>query len=79
MLTGVFERAGVDIEWAKITTIGSSVIDVFAITAPASRAAREALESELYAALPAPPPPKPAQAAADPAAGVCPAGASQAG
>ncbi len=63
VLTGVFEKAGIDIAWAKITTFGSSVIDVFAITAPASRAAREALESELYAALPAPPPPKPAQQA----------------
>jgi [protein-PII] uridylyltransferase len=33
VLTAVFERAGVDIEWAKITTLGSSVIDVFAISA----------------------------------------------
>lgn len=62
VLTGVFERAGIDIAWAKITTRGSSVIDVFAIAAPASRAAREALESQLYAALPAPPPPKAASA-----------------
>ena len=62
VLTGVFERAGVDIEWAKITTLGSSVIDVFAIAAPPSRAAREALENDLYAALPAPPP-KPVQEA----------------
>lgn len=54
VLTSVFERAGMDIAWAKITTLGSSVIDVFAISAPASRAAREALDSELYAALPAP-------------------------
>ena len=44
VLTGVFEKAGIDIAWAKITTVGSSVIDVFAITAPASRAAREALD-----------------------------------
>jgi [protein-PII] uridylyltransferase len=57
MLTGVFEKAGLDIAWAKITTIGSSVIDVFAISGPASRTAREALESQLYAALPAPPAP----------------------
>jgi len=62
VLTGVFERAGVDIEWAKITTLGSSVIDVFGIAAPPSRAAREALENDLYAALPAPPP-KPVQEA----------------
>ncbi len=54
VLTGVFERSGVDIDWAKITTRGSSVIDVFAVSAPTSRAAREALESELYASLPAP-------------------------
>ncbi|MGI9124655.1 MAG: [protein-PII] uridylyltransferase, partial [Mycobacterium sp.] len=59
VLTSVFERAGADIDWAKITTFGSTVIDVFAISAPATAAAREALERELYAALPAPPP-KPA-------------------
>ena len=59
VLTAVFERSGVDIEWAKITTFGASVIDVFAISAPASGHARQALESELYAALPTPPP-KPA-------------------
>jgi hypothetical protein len=35
------------------------VIDVFAVSAPASGHARQALESELYAALPTPPP-KPA-------------------
>lgn len=62
VLTAVFEHAGADIDWAKITTFGSSVIDVFSISAPASRAAREALETELYAALPAPPP-SPAQEA----------------
>lgn len=55
VLTAVFERSGADIDWAKITTFGSSVIDVFAISAPASPAARETLESQLYAALPAPP------------------------
>jgi [protein-PII] uridylyltransferase len=60
VLTGVFERAGIDIGWAKITTMGSSVVDVFAITAPGSVSAREALERDLYAALPAPAAPKPA-------------------
>ena len=60
VLTAVFERAGVDIAWAKITTLGSSVIDVFAISEPGSLAAGDALERDLYAALPAPPPPKPA-------------------
>ena len=56
LLTAVFERAGVDIAWARITTLGSSVIDVFAITPPRSGSAREALERDLYAELPAPPP-----------------------
>jgi [protein-PII] uridylyltransferase len=60
MLTGVFERAGVDIEWAKITTRGSSVIDVFAISSPASAVACDALERDLYAVLPAPGPGNPA-------------------
>jgi len=56
VLTAVFERAGVDISWAKITTLGSTVVDVFAIAAPAEAADREALEADLYAVLPAPPP-----------------------
>jgi hypothetical protein len=59
VLTAVFERAGVDISWAKITTLGSSVIDVFAISAPGSAAASDSLQHDLYAALPAPPPPPP--------------------
>ena len=63
VLTGVFEHAGVDIAWAKITTMGSSVIDVFAISAPDSATAADALERELYSALPAAPPPQPAAAA----------------
>lgn len=62
-LTAVFERSGADIVWAKITTLGASVIDVFAISAPASPAARRVLESELYAVLPAPPPAKAADEA----------------
>ena len=31
-LTAVFERDGVDIAWAKVTTLGSSVVDVFGIS-----------------------------------------------
>ena len=31
VLTAVFERAGVDIAWAKVTTLGSSVVDAFCI------------------------------------------------
>lgn len=55
MLTAVFERAGVDISWAKITTLGSSVVDVFAVSPPGTGAAREAIERDLLAVLPAPP------------------------
>jgi [protein-PII] uridylyltransferase len=69
-LTAVFERDGVDIAWAKVTTLGSSVVDVFGITAigdgdsagaPARFPAvvRDELERDLYAVLPAPPPAKP--------------------
>lgn len=63
ILTAVFERAGVDIDWAKITTLGASAIDVFAISAPASQDACDALERELYAVLPTPPPAAPVQEA----------------
>lgn len=56
-LTAVFERDGVDIAWAKVTTLGSSVVDVFGITADG--AVRDELERDLYAVLPAPPPAKP--------------------
>src|SRR5262245_49670689 len=63
-LTAVFERDGVDIAWAKVTTPGSSVVDVFDITAVGdgnssgaptafSRAIRDELEHDLYAVLPA--------------------------
>ena len=58
VLTAVFERAGVDIEWAKVTTLGSSVIDVFGIVLPADGAestVRHTLERELFSVLPTPP------------------------
>jgi [protein-PII] uridylyltransferase len=75
VLTGVFERAGVDIAWAKVTTLGSSVVDAFCIVVPALTtgvahaaapeyaAVRESLEGELYAVLPAPAPVKPVEEA----------------
>lgn len=58
MLTAVFERAGADIAWAKVTTLGSSVVDAFGIVLPAGGdgAVRQALERDLFAVLPAPPP-----------------------
>ncbi|KGI67700.1 [protein-PII] uridylyltransferase [Mycolicibacterium rufum] len=58
MLTAVFERAGADIAWAKVTTLGSSVVDAFGIVLPVGGdgAVRQALERDLFAVLPAPPP-----------------------
>ncbi|MGE2690683.1 [protein-PII] uridylyltransferase [Mycolicibacterium pulveris] len=57
-LTAVFERAGVDIAWAKVTTLGSSVVDVFGITGvTGDDAVRADIERALYAVLPAPPAP----------------------
>jgi [protein-PII] uridylyltransferase len=62
-LTAVIERDGIDIAWAKVTTLGSSVVDAFGIVVPALASgdrteehtqAREELERDLYAVLPAP-------------------------
>ena len=68
VLTRVFERAGVDIDWAKVTTLGSSVVDAFCFVVPAlakgsdadagdlevqQAAVEETLERELYKVLPA--------------------------
>lgn len=59
VLTGVFERAGADIEWAKVTTLGSSVVDAFGIVLPgADIEVRRNLERELFAVLPSPPAPR---------------------
>jgi [protein-PII] uridylyltransferase len=62
-LTAVFERDGVDIAWAKVTTLGSSVVDVFGIVVPTlvsgDGSVRDELEADLYKVLPAPAPTKP--------------------
>jgi [protein-PII] uridylyltransferase len=42
LLTGALERAGVNIDWAKVTTRGSMVDDVFCIALPARSAAAKA-------------------------------------
>ena len=50
-----------DIAWAKVTTLGSSVVDVFGLVLPSGsmeNAVRQTLERELFAVLPAPPPVK---------------------
>jgi [protein-PII] uridylyltransferase len=66
-LTAVIDRDGLDIAWAKVTTLGASVVDVFGLVVPSAHlrdptehlADREELEREMYAVLPAPPPAKP--------------------
>ncbi|MGX9790771.1 [protein-PII] uridylyltransferase [Mycobacterium sp. MMS18-G62] len=62
-LTAVFERDGVDIAWARVTTLGSSVVDLFSIVIPTLAAGdgsvRDELEHDLYGVLPAPAPAKP--------------------
>ena len=63
VLTTVFERAAVDIAWAKATTLGSSVVDAFCIAGPDLADKRAVLDRELYAVLPAPPPAKPVEEA----------------
>ncbi len=63
-LTSVIERDGLDIVWAKVTTLGSAVVDVFCIAVPSladgddgtkAAALRAELERDLYAVLPTPP------------------------
>src|SRR6478736_290907 len=67
-LTAVIERDGLDIVWAKVTTLGSSGVDAFGLVVPALVAgdatadhatARAELERDLYSVLPAPAPVKP--------------------
>jgi [protein-PII] uridylyltransferase len=55
-LAGALERAGVDIEWAKVTTRGSMVDDIFCVVPPsreseATADVRAAIERDLFAAL----------------------------
>jgi [protein-PII] uridylyltransferase len=67
-LTAVIDRDGLDIVWAKVTTLGSSVVDAFGLVVPSLvagevpadyyTAARADLERDLYAVLPAPTPVK---------------------
>ncbi len=65
LLTGALERAGVDIDWAKVSTRGSMVDDVFCIALPERSAAakaagepgsstRSAIEHHLLSVLDAP-------------------------
>lgn len=65
-LAAVVERKGVDVSWAKVTTLGATVVDAFGLVVPeafTAAEARTAFEQDLYAVLPAPLPVKPATAA----------------
>ncbi|WP_205848812.1 [protein-PII] uridylyltransferase [Mycolicibacterium mucogenicum] len=62
-LAAVIERDGVDVSWAKVTTLGATVVDAFGLVVPedfTAAEARAAFEQDLYAVLPAPVPAKPA-------------------
>jgi [protein-PII] uridylyltransferase len=54
LLTGALERAGADIDWAKVTTLGSMVDDVFCVSLPDNANARTEVEQNLLAVLSAP-------------------------
>ncbi len=57
-LADVFERVGADVRWARVTTLGTTVVDAFGVdlTGLDTRASREHLERELLAVLPTPEP-----------------------
>ncbi|CAJ1506567.1 [protein-PII] uridylyltransferase [[Mycobacterium] burgundiense] len=61
ILTAVLERAGVDIAWARVTTLGSSVVDVFGLVGPGLADKQQDLERRLHEVLPAPPPAPPVE------------------
>jgi [protein-PII] uridylyltransferase len=51
LLAGALERAGADIDWAKVTTLGSMVDDVFCVSLPDDADARHAVDQHLLAVL----------------------------
>lgn len=59
-LARVFERHGADVRWAKVGTLGSSVVDAFCIrqSDDDTRVGRERLERAILAVVPAPEPKK---------------------
>jgi [protein-PII] uridylyltransferase len=54
LLTVALERAGANIDWAKVTTLGSMVDDVFCVSLPDDEDTRTAVERHLLAVLGAP-------------------------
>ncbi|WP_043809445.1 [protein-PII] uridylyltransferase [Rhodococcus triatomae] len=59
-LAAELELHGADVRWAKVATLGNSVVDSFCLNLGAgdSRVTREDLESAILSVVPAPPPPK---------------------
>jgi [protein-PII] uridylyltransferase len=51
LLAGALESVGADIDWAKVTTLGSMVDDVFCVSLPDDADARTAAEQHLMTAL----------------------------
>ncbi|WP_201265083.1 [protein-PII] uridylyltransferase [Rhodococcus sp. P1Y] len=60
-LATALESLGADVRWARVATLGTSVVDAFCIdiTGSDSRATREEIERAILAVVPAPEPPKP--------------------
>lgn len=59
-LARVLERNGADVRWARVSTLGSSVVDAFCISMEGggTRARREQLENAILSVVPAPEPKK---------------------
>jgi [protein-PII] uridylyltransferase len=51
LLTGALEAVGADIDWAKVTTLGSMVDDVFCVSLPDHADARTLVEQHLLTVL----------------------------
>ncbi len=56
-LAGALERCGVNVQWAKVSTMGSVVVDTFGIDTPTAR--RAEIEAALLAVVPQAAPPAP--------------------
>ncbi len=59
-LARVLERNGADVRWARVSTLGSSVVDAFCISMEGggTRARREQIENAILSVVPAPEPKK---------------------
>jgi [protein-PII] uridylyltransferase len=49
-VTAALERAGLDIRWAKASTLGAAVVDVFCLAAPPGPLALDEVEDAVLAA-----------------------------